>query len=351
VSDLELLRRLAPPVEPADPDVVDRAHARMTERRRRRPLWRRGGRRLPAAPVVAGAAIALVLFLTQTGGNDQPAWAAEVVRAAEASPRLLVDADGWRVTRVDEWAEGTGEMTFGNGQRQLEVRWMPGGDEAAQRNDKYGSDSQEHFEATVEGAHADVYRYDTQYSAIWLDADGNSVEALGQAPSKQAFLDVLTRLEKVDVDAWLTALPASAVTPKERGQAVTEIADGMPIPPGLDLEALRASGDATRDRYQLGAQVVGAVACGWIEHYWAGKDAGNPKQVAEAAAALRTVDTWPILAEMDAEGDYPVVLREYVHATLGDGKLPVESKVGKTKDVTLRESYASALGCDVPPAP
>ena len=31
MPDLELLRRLAPPVEPADPDVVDRAHARMTE--------------------------------------------------------------------------------------------------------------------------------------------------------------------------------------------------------------------------------------------------------------------------------------------------------------------------------
>ena len=101
------------------------------------------------------------------------------MRAAQASPRLLVDADGWKVTRVDEWAEGTGEMTFGNGQRQLEVRWMPGGDEAAQRNDKYGFDSQEHFETTVDGAHADVYRYDTQYSAIWRDADGNSVEAIG----------------------------------------------------------------------------------------------------------------------------------------------------------------------------
>ena len=346
MSDLELLRRLAPPVEPADPEVVDRAHARLADRRRR-PLWRRGGRRLLAAPVVAGAAIALALLLTQTGSDDEPAWAAEIVRAAQASPRLLVDADGWKVTRVDEWAEGTGEMTFGDGQRQLEVRWMPGGDEAAQRNDKYGSDSQEHFETTVDGAHADVYRYDTQYSAIWRDADGNSVEALGQAESNEAFVEVLSHLEKVDVDAWLTALPASAVTPQERDQAVTQLADGMPIPPGLDLEQLRAGSDATRDRYQLAAQISSAVACGWIEQYYAGKQAGDPQQVARAAAALRTARDWPVLAEMEAEGDYPKVLLEYVAAIVDDGTLPVESKVGKTKETRVEESYRSALGCDV----
>ncbi len=346
MSDLELLRRLAPPVEPADPDVVDRAHARMADRRRR-PLWRRGGRRLLAAPVVAGAAIALALLLTQTGGDDQPAWAAEIVRAAQASPRLLVDADGWKVTRVDEWAEGTGEMTFGNGRQQFDVRWMPGGDEAAQRNDKYGVDSQEHFETTVAGAHADVYRYDTQYSAIWTDADGNSVEAIGTAPTKQAFLDAVTHLEKVDVDAWLTALPASAVTPTKRDEAVTQIADGMPIPPGLDLEALRASGDATRDRYQLGAQIAGAVACGWIEQYYAGKKAGDAEQVAAAAKALGTAHDWPILNEMNAAGDYPEVVWEFTDAIVNNGQVPPESKVGKGKGVSIEESYPAALGCDV----
>jgi hypothetical protein len=322
----------------------------MTQRGRR-PLWRRGGRRLLAAPVIAGVAIAAVLFLTQTGGDDEPAWAAEVVRAAEASPRLLLEADGWKVTRVDEWAEGTGEMTFDNGRQQFEVRWMPGGDEAAQRNDKYGFDSQEHFETTVAGAHADVYRYDTQYSAIWTDDAGNSVEAIGTAPSKQAFVDALAGLQKVDVDTWLTALPASAVTPTKRGQAVSEIADGMPVPPGLDLEALRASGDATRDRYQLGAQVAGAVACGWIERYFAGKKAGNDKQVAEATAALRTAHDWPILAEMNADGDYPEVLWEFTDAIVNNGQVPPESKVGKGHGVDLEQSYPAALGCDVPPAP
>ena len=50
---------------------------------------------------------------------------------------------------------------------------------------------------------------------------------------------------------------------------------------------------------------------------------------------------------MEAEGDYPRVLLEYVAAIVDDGTLPVESKVGKTKETRVEESYRSALGCDV----
>ena len=63
-----------------------------------RPRRRRPQRALLLAPVAA--AVALAIALTQTGG---PSFAAELVRAAEASPRLLMN--GWNVTRVDEWSE------------------------------------------------------------------------------------------------------------------------------------------------------------------------------------------------------------------------------------------------------
>ena len=87
-------------------------------------------------------------------------------------------------------------MTFGNGQQQFEVRWMPGGDEAAQRNDKYGVDSHEHFEATVAGAHADVYRYDSSSTPRAGGRRRQQRRGHGQAPSNAAFLDAARRASR-----------------------------------------------------------------------------------------------------------------------------------------------------------
>ena len=49
---------------------------------------------------------------------------------------------------------------------------------------------------------------------------------------------------------------------------------GVPHPEGFDIVALQ-SGDGIRDRYQLGAQVAGAVACAWIEQWVDARRAGD----------------------------------------------------------------------------
>ena len=76
----------------------------MTRRRtpRRRAL-------LVLAPVAAVALAAAAGVPRLVGGDGaQPAFAAESIRAAEASPLLLVDGRGWRITRVDEFDAGQG---------------------------------------------------------------------------------------------------------------------------------------------------------------------------------------------------------------------------------------------------
>jgi hypothetical protein len=81
VPDLEQLRRLTPPVEPAPPETVERVRARLVvaasggRARRRRPL-------VVAVPLAVGAALAIVVFVTQLGAGHSPAFAAEAVRAA-----------------------------------------------------------------------------------------------------------------------------------------------------------------------------------------------------------------------------------------------------------------------------
>ena len=88
------LGRLAPAVEPLDDAAVDRIRATM--RHERTPVAAAAGC-WPRPVLLAVAIPVLFVALTRGGGND-PAFAAEAIRVAEASPRLLVDADGWKVS-------------------------------------------------------------------------------------------------------------------------------------------------------------------------------------------------------------------------------------------------------------
>jgi hypothetical protein len=308
VPDLETLRRLAPPVEPATPDVLARARAGM------RPRRRRPARALLLAPVAAAAALAIAL--TQTGG---PSFAAELVRAAEASPRLLMD--GWNVTRVDEWSEDQGEMTFADGSRTLELSWW-----SASQTGNEGKDSDK---LTAGGR--TVYRYHgtNDYTAFWRSGDA-TVEARALAASPQDFVALLQRLHAVGAETWLRALPDTAIAPSAHGAAVDAMLKGLPLPPGFDAAALRHDA-RTRDRYQLGAQVAGAVACGWIEAWLHGDKRAVP--------ALAGARDWQVLEDMNAEGDYPEVLWQYADAVAHGGTVP------GGKPITVKESYKDALGC------
>ncbi len=71
------------------------------------------------------------------------------------------------------------------------------------------------------------------------------------------------------------------------------------------------------------------MACAWIER---GGD--------EAREALATARRWPILNEMNAEGDYPEVVWQYADAFVTGGDVAA-GKPG----VTVQDSYRDALGC------
>ena len=59
--------------------------------------------------------------------------------------------DGWEVTRVDEWDAGTGELTFSDDGRTVEVSWSP--------EDDGTTDLERVASAQVGGATAFVGRY------------------------------------------------------------------------------------------------------------------------------------------------------------------------------------------------
>jgi hypothetical protein len=311
MPNLSTLGRLAPAVEPLADDALDRLRAGLHHDRPRR---RR--RRLLAAPALLAVAIPVLFFALGSGGGNSPAFAAEAIRVAEAAPRLLVGGGGWTVTRADEWQPGRGEMTFSSGDAQLELRWQPASEYRGMLQ-TLTDKAEPAGNASAAGIDAKIYRSEGGgFSALWLDGD-SSVQALGQSADLAAFTNLVGNLQHVSVNGWLKAMPAEVVRPAaEHASVVDDMLRGLPVPPGLDVAALRRSG-SVRDRYQLGAQVTGAVACGWIHRYIAATQSGDTPSADAAAKAMATSRTWPILLEMQADGAYPEVLWMFADALNG----------------------------------
>jgi hypothetical protein len=321
--------------------------AKILAHARRAPSQSRRIRRWPALALAAAAAAGAVLLVLAGGGDHvgtspDRAWAAPLVRVAQAVPRLLITEQGWTVSRADQLAADEGEMTFTDGKRTLDLRWSVGelASLVKDRDDKTKRVASVDFT----GGQATVLRYRGRrdyFAALWQSGrytmelrSGRYTAELGSsALSMDEFRGVLASLRHVSVDAWLRAMPASVVLPARTREAVDEMLTGIPLPPDFDVAAL-GSDARLRDRYQLGAHVAGAVACAWIERWVDARRNGDDGTAATAAEAMEGSRNWPILREMDAEGDYPEGVWAYVDAMTGD-RLP-----------TVDDSYKSALGCD-----
>jgi hypothetical protein len=344
-DEIGLLKEARPQAGGPSPEVTSRARvalmADIAGARRTTPWWRRRLLRV-AAPAFAAAVAAIVLGLMLTGKGSEPAWAAALVRVAEAAPRLLVDEEGWEITRADQFSVDYGEMTLAKDGQELELKWLPAS-EYAQAVDKRVVELDDLGTATAAGAEARLFRYPgtSDHVAVWLDGS-STVEARGLAPDADAFRATLASLDEVDVDTWLSAMPASVVQPAMRAEVVDEMLAGIPLPPGFERTEI-ATGSALRDRYQLGAEVTGAVACAWIDRWVAARRSGDEAGARAAVDAMATSSTWPVLEEMEDEGAYPQVLREYAAAMATNGDVPA-GKPG----LTVEGTYRRALGCPVP---
>ena len=338
-DEIELLRDARPHAAGPSPETTRLARAALIIERGApgRPRSR-NPRRLFGVAAAAVAAAAAVVGITLSGGSEGQAWSASLVRVAEASPRLLVDEPGWEVTRADQFSVDYGEMTFANGERELDVKWL-----SASRYEEAVATRVAEMDdlatAPVAGGEARVFRYPStnDYVAVWLDGE-YTVEVRGLAADGDAFRATLALLDEVDVDTWLSAMPANVIEPAMQAEAVDQMLAGIPLPPGFDPTVI-PTGDAVRDRYQLGAQVAGAVACGWIDRWIAARRAGDVARARDAVEAMATSATWPVLQEMEDEGAFPEVVREYAAAIAGTGVVP------GGKPLTVRRSYQSALGC------
>jgi hypothetical protein len=340
-DELALLRDARPDVAELSPELTEATRSRLMSQIAlpvgRPKLPRRAVVLVAATALAAAAALVGVTLSDRNGGT---AFAAALVRVAETAPRLLVDAPGWHVTRADQFGVGYGEMTFANGERQLELHWERGGNFADGLADPHSGLAQLGT-MTVQGVQARLFRYvgTNDFVAVWLYGD-YGLQARGIAPDLPTFKTVAGALHEVDVDAWLSAMPDSVVKPEGRRNVVLGMLEGVPLPPRFDLGALlRGDKGTVLDRYQLGAQVSGAVGCAWLDRWMTARRAGDEAGLRQAVGALGSSHHWRVLQEMEAAGDYPRVFWEYADAAAAD------APVMGGKPLTVEESYRGALGC------
>jgi hypothetical protein len=283
--------------------------------------------RAPRAPrrrwlvaALAVAALAAFGLVTQTGGDagrSGTAWAAPLVRLAESSPLLLLDEPGWVVTRADETDPVEGEMTFTRGGRFADLHWRRGPIGTWKRDRANEASLVVH--RTVLGRRAQISQYigSTDFAAIWPDG-ARVLEFRAVAANLAAFERLLGSLKRVDVSAWLSAMPASVVKSANRAAVVKEMLSDIPVPPGFAAAALETQ-PTVSDRYQLGAKVTGAVACAWFSSWANARTRGDTAGVRAAIAAMQTSHRWKILKEMRAAGAWSEVLWGYADAMRGNG--------------------------------
>jgi hypothetical protein len=155
------------------------------------------------------------------------------------------------------------------------------------------------------------------------------MEFRGSGMDKAAFLSLLGRLVPVNDKGLEQSLDERFVTDAERPAAIATILDemGTALPAGVDRGSITSE---QPDRYHLGADVAGGVACAWLDEFSAATAAGDTGRADVAAAALQESKQWPILLEMDERGGYPEVLWEYADRVAAG---------------TVPDGYEGGLGC------
>lgn len=290
------------------------------------PLWLGFGGSEPA-PVAAGQSI--------VQASTAPAWGP----AATGAYLVVLDSPGWQVESVGLDQYG-GSVHYTSGAASFEIGWRP-----ASLYDSYVKD-REHIvdppapgePVEVLGRSAQLWAYSPDDHTVIREPElGYSFEIRGQGLSRLDYLDLLDQLRLVDQSGFEASLPPRFVTTGERDAVTREMADGIAeaLGPARGLTPLGIlEPDFTSDepdRYSLGADVAGTVACAWLDSYVAGVESGDTDQSSDAAAALATSRQWPVLLEMDARGDYPEVVWSYA------------DDVAAGRDVT---GYQDGLGCD-----
>jgi hypothetical protein len=355
---------------------------------RRRRLSRPLGVGLAGAAL--GAVIVAIVLLAGGGAErSSRAYGAELIRYAESTPLLLLEGPGWSVRSVEQ-SGARGRIEFSTAsphphpdesletraevkrhvtapavvarrQRLVELAWYDSRDYSATvRHGKLSLSFYDTYlhkrihlhvpghslKVAVQGIGVAAYVNphsetswrqggpgDRAMLAYWYEG-AHLIEMRASVPDLAAFRERLEWLRRVGAEDWLDAMPARVVKAADYSATVESMLTGIPLPPGFDPSRLKTEG-ITTDRYQVGAAVGGAVACGWFRTWDEALEADDSATVKKAEVVLLGSESWPIFREMAKEGAYPETVIEYAE------KMPSRKWYGRP----LLSAVEEGLGC------
>ncbi|MGH9272508.1 MAG: hypothetical protein ACRDZ2_14685 [Ilumatobacteraceae bacterium] len=200
---------------------------------------------------------------------------------------------GWSVESVGSFSASDGEVRFRNQDRTVTLFWSPIENLPELQNDRrlsaFGTSQVEALGTTVE-----LFDYGFgEARAVW-SSEQSAIEAVALPTDPQGLGDLVRQIEVVDVDSWLSALPADVVRPDDQTALVQELLIGVPLPPGLEASDL-SDADAVGNRTQAGIAVLSPVVCGWIDTWLDARDRGDVGEAAAVERVLGDVRQWPVV--------------------------------------------------------
>jgi hypothetical protein len=286
------------------------------------------------APLAAAAVVAGLAGGTLWWQEHRPDDGSHHVAAPLGLPdgqAVVLDAPGWRVDSLS----GDG-IVFRKVDANLEITSY-----AAKDYDSYVID-REHIvdppapgePIQVLGRPAQMWAYSADdHTAIREVEDGHWMEFRAEGLDRAGYLALLGQLRLTSDAEFNASLPDGYVTKSERPAAAEKILRDIEDVSGADFPAgtsFQLQDGDSEDRYQFGAEVVAQYTCAWLESFENAEDHRQPGRAAEAVRVLGSSREWPILQEMNPQGDYPEVVRDYADQVAA-GKVP--------------EGYREGLGC------
>jgi hypothetical protein len=276
----------------------------------------RGRRRwlsLGFASLTGAVVLAVVLVFSgssiDSGPGTNPGFADAAVKVAEANPRLLVTAPGWRIVEARSFKPQRGQLELGDGSHQIHLAWGPAVDRSASLYNNGGEGRVAGtWNETIAGRKAIVFHLQgpgigSYFTTIFPAEDGVFV-SLGGAVAKRSEWDaVMASVRAVGVDEWLEAMPGEILRPGAFSTEVTRMLHGVTVPPGFDATAAIEPTELT-NRFQAAKKLTQAVTCEWVRRWDGARQDGDEAGAREAVAAMSGARDWPVLLRMVREKGY-----------------------------------------------
>jgi hypothetical protein len=289
-----------------------------------------------AAAVVAACAAGAAWWAEPGSGGSRPGGVVSQPSdpVAESRDLLVLDADGWQVDSAYT-QPGAGVFSYRHGDAELTIWWddnrppdcfEEGGCPVGMERRR------EPVRVLGQPAMTWSYAADEHHTSLVKAEGERDFSFAARGLDAAAYRELLGHLRWVDAAGFEAAMPAWFLADDEREAAIAEIlaeigevADPV-LPDGVARS--RITSEMT-ERYRLGTDVAGVVACAWLDEYVDAARAGADGRAQRAADVLAGSRTWPVLQEMEERGDHPKIWS--FADDIADGRMP--------------KDYVPALAC------